>query len=98
LAAEGGKAPEITFSEDGRVFGHSSVNQVMSSVDLAALPSGKFTMSQAASTRMAGPPAASEVERTFLRQLTRATLYRVSGVELTLLNETEKLMIFVRAE
>ncbi len=97
LATEGSNAPELTFSEDGKVFGHSSVNRLMSSVDLAGLPSGRFSMSQAASTRMAGPPVADKVERAFLLQLTRADSFRISGDELTLLKASEKLMSFVRA-
>ncbi|MDF1799278.1 MAG: META domain-containing protein [Planctomycetota bacterium] len=60
----------LGFGEDGRLFGHSSVNQLFGSW---ALDAGTLELGQLGSTKMAGPPALMEQETQFLAALARAS-------------------------
>ncbi|MBX3358969.1 MAG: META domain-containing protein [Phycisphaeraceae bacterium] len=95
---EGGRAPTLTVSVDGMIFGFTGINQLNSSVDLEALARGEFEMGLAATTRMAGSPAAMAMESRFVSGLADATRYTVSNGELTLSNSSRDLLRFVRVE
>jgi heat shock protein HslJ len=90
------KAPNLEFAEDGRVSGFAGVNRVMSSVDLGALKRGEFALSPAATTMMAGPEAAMDLEQKFLSALHRATGIRIDGNRLDLTDAGASVLSFAR--
>jgi predicted 3-demethylubiquinone-9 3-methyltransferase (glyoxalase superfamily) len=58
--------PELAFGEDGRLSGTTGVNRVMGRWELAE---GRLTVADPATTRMAGPPDAMELETRLLALL-----------------------------
>jgi heat shock protein HslJ len=67
---------------DGRVAGSSGVNRYTAAV--SSDQDGSFSVDQAASTMMAGPPEAMAAETAYLRRLQAATSYRVDGDSLVI--------------
>jgi len=85
LAAGGGKPPSLHIGEDGRVSGFSGVNRFAGTTELAALREGKLALNTPlAVTRMAGPPAAMDLEKRFLTALEQARSFRIDGDALRL--------------
>lgn len=92
------RRPSLSFDPDGKVTGFAGVNRLSSSLDLSALATGDFVLSPAITTKMAGPPASNRVETDFLSALGEATRFRTAGDTLTLGNDTETLLTFVRGQ
>jgi len=84
LAAGGGKPPSLHIAEDGRVSGFSGVNRFAGTTEIAALREGKLALTPLAVTRMAGPPAAMDLENRFLTALEQARSFRIDGDALRL--------------
>jgi len=96
LLGQGGKVPGLSFGSDGGVSGFAGVNRLASKVDLAALANGQFKLAPSAVTRMAGEPAAMNLENAFLEALTKVDSFDVKGDTLTLSQGASRLMEFVR--
>lgn len=94
----GVRPPTLRFDEDGSVSGFSGVNRLSTSLDLAALEEGAFAIGPAASTRMAGPQEAMDLEHDFLTLLQEASEGRVTADTLVLGADGEDLLTFRRAE
>ncbi len=94
----GSNPPTLRISVDGMIFGFTGVNRLDSSVSLAELAQGEFHMGAAATTRMAGPPAAMAVESQFVSGLTSATRYQVTSSTLTLSGPAGELLQFSRTQ
>lgn len=78
---------------EGRVAGKAAVNNYFAAY--AEGPGSKFTVSQAGSTMMAGPPAAMQAEKIYLALLAQVKAYSRTGTALTLANaEGEVLLVF----
>ena len=73
---EVGKTPTLEILEDGTAAGVSGVNRFRTTIDAAG---GRLSFGPVALTKMAGPPAAMEIESTFMEHLGAATGYRVEG-------------------
>jgi heat shock protein HslJ len=97
MLAPGGKPPTITFAKDARVSGFSGVNRFSSSLDVDRLARSEFKLSPIAATRMAGPPAAMDLETKFSTALQDATGYKIQGGTLSLTRGAETLLKFIRA-
>lgn len=96
LLPQGSKVPSLSFLEDGKVSGFTGVNRLSSSLDLSKLAKGEFALAPAATTRMAGPPEAMNVESQFLSALSKATGYQLDGNKLNLSDKAGELLSFVR--
>lgn len=96
LIPQGSRVPSLTFAEDGGVSGFTGVNRLTSRLDLAKLSSGQFSLSPAATTRMAGPPEMMSIESQFTSLLGQASAFKVEGGSLSLLDQGKELLGFVR--
>lgn len=67
------RVPTLTIGESGTASGFTGVNRWTSSLDLDALTSGVFDLGPTATTRMAGPPAAMDLENRFVTALNSVT-------------------------
>jgi len=67
---------------DGRVAGKAAVNNYFAAYTEG--PDDKFTVRQAGSTMMAGPPAAMQAEKIYLALLAQAKSYTRTATTLTL--------------
>lgn len=76
---------------DGRMAGKAAVNNYFAAYSEG--PEDKFTVTQAGSTMMAGPPAAMQAEKIYLALLAQAKAYSRTGMELTLANDEGKLLL-----
>lgn len=88
--------PDLAIKEDGRVSGFSGVNSFNGQLDLDAVKRGGFSSGPFASTRMAGPPEAMDLEQRVLSMLGQAYHFTVKGDELDLLSGTEVLLVYTR--
>jgi heat shock protein HslJ len=72
----------------------------MSKLDLASLAKGEFKMGPAATTMMAGPDEAMQVEGTFTKLLSRVNSAKLTdgGKGLTLSEGAEELVRLVKAK
>jgi heat shock protein HslJ len=68
--------PQLSFGDDGRVSGSTGVNRLMGRYEVT---DGLLTVADAATTRMAGPPAAMEQEQRLLALLDAPQAFVVSG-------------------
>jgi heat shock protein HslJ len=89
---EGIRAPTLTVMADGTVGGNSGVNRFTGR--LADRDDALF--GPMASTRMAGPPAAMELENRVLNAMTAATSFEVEGDRLILSGPGGPLLTFGR--
>jgi heat shock protein HslJ len=89
LTEEGSEATAI-FS-DGQVTGSGTVNRFRATY--STRPGNEITISQAASTQMAGPPDAMAQEQAYLAALHRAATYEVSGGSLLLLDDQGRTLV-----
>ena len=92
----GGRIPTMTLGKDGSLHGNGGVNQYSASFDAAALPQGKWRMSPARSTRMAGPQEAMALEQSMLDAMQQADGAQIEGERLCLLRGSVVLVRFVR--
>ncbi len=92
----GRPAPSITIATDGKVTGFTGVNRMSSSLDTARAAKGEFALGPTASTRMAGPPEAMQLETDFLDALERATRYRIDGNHLVLSDASGEVLRLAR--
>ncbi|MBL8201987.1 MAG: META domain-containing protein [Chromatiales bacterium] len=76
---------------DGRVAGKAAVNNYFAAYTEG--PAGRFTVSQAGSTMMAGPAAAMQAEKIYLALLVQAKAYSRTGTELTLADAEGNLLL-----
>lgn len=93
----GGQKPSLSFGNDGSISGFGGVNKLMGSFDPKDLLSGKIDLSKLASTKMAGPPEAMNLESAFTSALSKVTGFnfdKSGGLNLT--DGKETLMSFVR--
>lgn len=65
----GSKQPTLNFSPDGSISGFGGVNRLMTKAEPADLMSGKLDLSRLASTLMAGPAPAMDVENKYVSAL-----------------------------
>jgi hypothetical protein len=86
--------PTMTFAH-GKVSVFGGINRLNGSY---ALVRNTVTMSDLASTRMAGPPELMELERNFAKTLRGVDSFKVSGNELTLSSEGKVVAVFLAAE
>lgn len=93
--------PSMSIDAAGKVFGSTGVNRYSSSFDPAQLASGKFSLSPAAATKMAGPPEASQIENAFTTALSKVSsidLKSLAGGNLSLLGaDGSEVLRFVRS-
>lgn len=93
----GGQKPSLSFGNDGSISGFGGVNKLMGSFDPKDLLSGKIDLSKLASTKMAGPPEAMNLESAFTSALSKVSGFnfdKSGGLNLT--DGKETLMSFVR--
>lgn len=92
----GARQPTLQVDADGRIFGLASVNRYSGQVDPAGLGRGVWSSGPIASTRMAGPPEANELEQEFLAALASASVVRVAGRRVSLLSDGHVHAVFVQ--
>ena len=89
---EGIRTPTLSVMADGTVGGNSGVNRFT-----GRLTGGDDVLfGPLASTRMAGPPPAMELENRFLQAMTAATAFEIEGNQLTLRGPEGPLLTFER--
>ena len=86
-----GKTPTLEILEDGSAAGVSGVNRFRTTIDTAG---GRLSFGPVALTKMAGPPAAMELESTFMELLGAATGYRFEGDSLRIVAGDTKILSF----
>lgn len=91
------RPPTLRVEHDARISGFTGINRFTGSVDPEALRWGGFQQSPLAMTRMAGPPAETELERHFLRMMNDVERYTVTGRSLSLGVDDRDLLRFVPA-
>ena len=85
VVADQMREPHLVLNgQDGRFAGSGGVNRVMGGYTLAG---ESLTLSNAASTMMAGPPEAMQQEQMILAALPLVRGYRIGGNDLTLVDE-----------
>ena len=89
-AIEAAKRPTMLFSH-GKLSVFGGVNQLTGSY---ALVRNTVTMSDLASTKMAGPPDLMELETNFAEMLRSVDSFKVAGNELMLLTEGNTVAVF----
>lgn len=90
------KKPSLDFGSDGKVTGTTGLNRLTSMIDTEALMKGQFKLAPAATTKMAGPKEAMDVESKFLNALTNAKNFKLSGDSLSLTDGAKELVRFVK--
>jgi heat shock protein HslJ len=90
-AAGGGRAPTLTFGDDGRVTGFSGANRFSTDYTSAR---GVVRFGQMVSTKMAGDPDRMALERSFLEALTKVDGFSVEAGLLRLQQGKETLVEF----
>jgi heat shock protein HslJ len=95
-ARDPSRAPGISIAPDGGVSGFTGVNRMSSRLDVAKLRSGEFILGGIATTRMAGPAAAMELESEYTSALGLVRRFAVMGGGLTLTGERGTVLKFVR--
>lgn len=95
------RKPSMTIDAAGKVSGNTGVNRYSSSFDPAQLATGKFSLSPAATTRMAGSPEASQIESAFTSALSKVSsidLKSLAGGDLSLLGaDGSEVLRFIRS-
>jgi heat shock protein HslJ len=79
---------------DLRLSGFAGVNRYLGSAQ--AGPDGALSIGPVASTRMAGEPSATALERYFLQQLEQTRSYRMEGPRLSFFSQTGQLLMLWR--
>jgi len=97
LIEGGAKRPTLDISRDGRVSGLNGLNRYTTGLDLDGLLEGRFDLGPIAGTRMAGPPAAMELEQAYEGMLEGVRSFDYGDEVLILLDDAgEALASFVR--
>lgn len=90
------RKPTLEFGAEGAVGGFSGVNRFRGK---AMLEGDKLSFGPLATTRMAGPPAAMELEQRYLEALGRVAGYELTGGRLTLRDAaSQQVLAFVAAQ
>jgi copper homeostasis protein (lipoprotein) len=85
--ASDARAPHLVFDlEESRVAGSGGVNRLMGTF---ALAEGELSFGPLATTLMAGPEEAMQLEQAFLDALARVTSYSLDGSTLSLLADDQ---------
>ncbi len=92
----GGRIPTMTIGKDGSVHGNGGVNRYAATLDTNGLRQGRWRMSAAQSTRMAGPQEAMALEQTLLDALQQADAAQIEDGRLCLLRDGKRLVRFLR--
>jgi heat shock protein HslJ len=98
-AIPGGKAPSLNFAKDGAVGGFGGVNRIGGGkLDPAALAQGKLSLGNMFSTKMAGTPAAMQLEDQFLGALNNVSGFKLldGGRGLSLTDGASELLRFAK--
>jgi heat shock protein HslJ len=95
--SDGGTTPMLVIREDGAVAGSSGINRFMTRVVPDDLAAGRLAFAATAGTKMAGPPQAMELERTFLDRLEAVSTFAVEGDILRLFAGDTEVLVFERA-
>ncbi|MDX2148538.1 MAG: META domain-containing protein [Planctomycetota bacterium] len=91
------RAPDMEITPEGGITGFAGVNRYSGSVDPTRLARGEFPSGGAfASTKMAGPPEANQLENRFLTAIARADRFDVQGNQLRLKQGDQVVMTFTR--
>ncbi len=93
--AEVGKVPTLEIAEDGSAGGIGGINRFRTQLEAA---DGRLSFGQTAATKMAGPPAAMELEAAFLGRLGAISGYGLEGDTLRLLAGEAEALRFTRGE
>ncbi len=96
VARVGARTPTLRVEADGRFSGQSGVNRYAGRADAEALGRGAWSPGPIASTRMAGPPGANDLEVEFLAALERAGTVRIDGRRVTLRAGSADVAVFLR--
>ena len=96
LPDDEGARPTLAVDSDGRVSGFSGVNRYTSALSPDDLDQGLFSLGPVATTRMAGPPEAMNLESRFLETLDKVSAYSVQGDVLVLEDAREGLLYFLK--
>lgn len=97
LSGINGRAPSIAFAQDGGVSGFAGVNRFMTKLEPADMLGGKLNLDKTATTMMAGPPEAMQLERDYLQMLRSARSFNIDQAgKLNLSNGSETIASFVR--
>ncbi len=93
---QGMEGVSLAFSEDGKIFGSTGVNNIMGSYEFSE--EGALLFSSVATTRMAAPNKdASDFEIALIQLLGQVTTFDISGQTLTLRNANgESLLVYVK--
>jgi heat shock protein HslJ len=77
------KAPSLTFTTEsatiGKISGSGGINRLNGSFDPALTTTGSIKLDRMISTRMAGEPAAMQLEARFLHALSKADAFSFDG-------------------
>lgn len=92
LIPHGAQIPSLTIARDGKVTGYTGVNSLASTIDLDALPSGRFSLGSILTTRRAGAPQLMAVESALVDSLRQADTFSVRAQTLTLSRGPEELI------
>jgi len=95
---EAGEAITLEIRDDGSAGGSSGVNRYMTRLETGALADGRIAFAPAASTMMAGPPRAMEIERVFLERLAAVSSYAIDGDTLRMWAGDSEALTFQGAE
>ena len=90
-----GKTPALEILEDGAVSGVSGVNSFRTQLEI---DDGRLAFGPAAGTKMAGPPAAMDLETTFLARLAAVSTYDTDGDTLRLWAGDNEALTFTRID
>lgn len=95
-SADASRVPGISIASDGGFSGFTGVNRMASKLDVAKLAAGEFSVGGIATTRMAGPAGAMELESEFTSALGKVRKFAVAGDALTLTGDGGTILKFVR--
>jgi heat shock protein HslJ len=90
-----GRVPTLEIAEDGSAGGVGGVNRFRTQLQAA---DGRLAFGETAATKMAGPPAAMELEAAYLTRLQKVTGFTVEGGTLRLFSGEDELLRFTRTE
>lgn len=96
LLAEGMRTPGLQVNEEGDISGFAGVNRFGGKLDLGLVAVGGFSVGPIVATKMAGPPAAMELEKHVLAALGQADRFTVAGDRLSLLRGDDVLLVYQR--
>ena len=98
LISADARRPNLEFADDGSVRGFGGVNRLATSVDLKSLTEDRLSFNPIASTKMAGPEDAMDLEVRFGRLLAETEGFRRGPKSLDLTDGKTTLLRFVRTQ